>query len=143
MTGAHTVPNTTDLLMENSVPSTLRFDKVAGIYYQNNMFTDQCFRDNVSALFINKDNPCYRLLLEEGCDLTTHDASRSYASTADGGRWYLTVTLHELNVRFLIDTRAEVSVLSREVYKCFSCRVDKSIAGVRPVNTTTGSKLRV
>ena len=105
MTGANPVPNTTDLFVENSVPSTLRFDKVAGIYYQNIMFTDQCFHDAVSSLFINKDNPCYRLLLEEGCDLTTHDASRSYASTADGGRWYLTVTLHRLNVRFLIRQR--------------------------------------
>ena len=76
MTGAQTVPTTIDLPMTNSARGALRFDEVAGIYYQDKQFTDQCLRDNVSALFINKDNPCYRLLLAEGCDLTTHDASR-------------------------------------------------------------------
>ena len=51
--------------------------------------------------------------------------------------------MHGGKVCFLLDTGAEVSVLSRDVYKRFSRRVDKSIVGVRPVKTATGSKMRI
>ena len=125
------------------VDDGLRFDKCAGIYFRESSNNTSKSVSDLAALFVDKTNTCYQLLLEQGCDVNTTDASRSYSAIADGSRWYLNATLHGVKVCFLIDTGAEVSVLSRDVYKCFSRRVDKSIVGVRPVKTATGDKMRI
>ena len=92
--------------MMDNAREALRFDEIAGIFYQDNQFTAERLRDNASALFINKDNPCYRLLLAEGCNLTSHDESRSYASTARG----LSTLMQILSVEFLYENVHEKTV---------------------------------
>ena len=121
------------------IDSNLEFDKGAGIYYYN---TDCQINSSVlSALFVDKSDACFQFLLKQGCDVTGTDADRSYSDTADGSRWYLSALLHGVKVCLLLDSGAEVSVISRGVYKRFSCRVDKSLVGVRPVKTATGDKM--
>ena len=115
-----------------------RYDECAGINFQEGLDSLAVFSKYVNALFVDKSNPCFKMLLAEGCDVTAHNADRSYESTADGARWYLAASIHGVRVCLLIDTGAEVTVLSRNVYKCFSCTVDKSMTGVRPVKTLPG-----
>ena len=116
---------------------------MAGIYYQGGPESDHSYQHQVDALFIDKHDPCYKMLLNEGCDVTSPNADQSFSDTADGRRWYLNVELYGLSVRLLVDTGAEVSVLSREVYKRFSSRVDKSLIGVRPVKTANGGAMHL
>ena len=65
---------------------SLQYDECAGIYFQEGLGSLSVFSKYVNALFVDKSNPCYKMLLEEGCDVTAHNADRSYDSTADGAR---------------------------------------------------------
>ena len=111
--------DTIEVVSDGGVDFGLHFDKDAGIYFRAAMDgpADMWY---LSALFVDKTNPCYTYLLGQGCDVTTSDANRSFSATADGSRWYLTAFLHGLKVCWLLDSGAEVSVLSRDLYKRFS-----------------------
>ena len=64
----------------------LRFDKCAGIYFRETPEITSEYVSCLAALFVDKTNPCYQFLLEQGCDVNTADTNRSYSGTADGSR---------------------------------------------------------
>ena len=66
----------TDVVKEERVSQ--QYDKCAGINYQEGLDSLAVFSKYVNALFVDKSNPCYKMLLEEGCDVTAHNADRSY-----------------------------------------------------------------
>ena len=99
--------NAIDVVSDCGADFGLHFDKDAGIYFRSSMETTADHVLCLSALFVDKTNPCYTFLIGQGCDVTTADANRSFSATADGSRWYWTAFLRGLKVCWLLDSGAE------------------------------------
>ena len=89
-TGLTVCHDTIDVESDCGVDFGLHFDKDAGIYFRAAAESPAEEVLSLSALFVDKTNPCYTYLLGQGCDVTTPDANRSFSAKADGSRWYLT-----------------------------------------------------